>query len=222
MSTPQQLRELDKHTQAMLADEDLSGDLLLLGLRLARSVFLNESYLSSHITDQIFPKHPRRHWHIIEVMKSDIRRYEPEWSAPRPCGAPMVRRRGTCGKSPTLTFMEVDTTTGERYRTGGCSRHYEWARLRHAANLKAVKEAMIPSPPANTGGVLAKHLPQIDWPHLWKTLNPEWEEPAEAEPARKLTKADLRLIMTVDPEESNIPTPAMRLIRTETEKSGDQ
>jgi hypothetical protein len=66
---------------------------------------------------------------------------------------------------------------------------------RNAAELKANPA---PVPPANTGGVLERHLPEIDWWKVWTHVDKSWSPPPEGE---RFHKPKLTLVMG-EPEEN--------------------
>lgn len=63
------------------------------------------------------------------------------------------------------------------------------------ANRHAVAVEPVLRPPANAGGVLARHIPEIDWEACWIKLDPEWTKPPEVEPEEIPVAPRLRLIL---------------------------
>jgi len=174
-----------RRIQRMLADPELGGDLLLCGLVMAAHVdlgFGGRSLLAlaktawPHESDQTALGRAKR------TLADDSRRYRPPEPESTGCDAPMSRR-ARCGQRPGRAVMGLitDWSTGERQWLQACSRHREWADARFRENTVA-RPPSPPLPPANSGGVLARHLPTINWPRLWSALDPTWAphpEPAD-------------------------------------------
>lgn len=161
--------------------------------------------------------------HVRHVLRKDIRRYdavkdanesaaigddEPEardeyaaayallTNVGRWCGAPMVRRQGPCGKPAGLQTLLTDADTGRKQWLAACSRHRPWFEARVHANRLAVEEtAVVVRPPANAGGVLARHIPEIDWEAVWVDIDPSWTPPPEVEPEVVPLKPRLTLVL---------------------------
>jgi hypothetical protein len=186
----------------MMADPELTGDLLLIGLWLARAVHLRQPAKKSfwQCTYDLFgPAHRRDTvqtadlYRMKKAIRDDAPRYDVWVDNPgaQLCGAPMVRRGGTCGRSATVWGFHTDPATGRRVGLGSCRRHAAWRAARTEENEAALKALgdRVPVPAANAGGVLARHLPEIHWPNVWRKLSPDWEPPAEGSPTRKPTLA---------------------------------
>lgn len=176
----------------MLEDPELGGELLLIGLVLAARLDfgLAPATNMSEIGALAFREGAR--WstqRVRSVMKDDIRRYRrPDSSWQDRCDAPMIRRDGPCGKAASSAYMGwlTDWTTGESTLHRACSRHNDWWRQEQRRN-RAAKPDIIPLPHANYGGLLRRHLPEFDWPKLWKKLDPKWVEHPEVKPWPKPT-----------------------------------
>lgn len=206
----------------MTADPDLHGDLLLLGILMAeRLVFGPEGSLDmGEIAAKVQGPRPNRHM-FMRLLRSDIRRYDPQADPDNarrshsvPCQAPMIRREGVCGKRASTAGLLTELETGRRLWGGGCRRHREWWYQYQRDNQIAVKElgSRLPTPAANAGGILARHLPRIDWPDYWRKLDPSWVEPPEVDPHIPPT---FRLLLG-ECEQGDEPAPeppALRLIR---------
>ncbi|WP_037307009.1 hypothetical protein [Amycolatopsis orientalis] len=117
---------------------------------------------------------------IRELLRKDIRRYQPP-AAKRVCQAPMPRK-GRCDRSSSRSTLLTDWTTGQRQWCEACTRHTDWWTTYIAEHARGRPE-IVPQPYANTGGALARHFPEIDWPRLWHELDPHWEPRPEREPA---------------------------------------
>jgi hypothetical protein len=197
------LREYRRRVAAMLDDPECGGELFSLGVALLDFAVLKTSDDKTwkHYADRAWGNSPYGRWQIRDVLRKDIRRYDAiadaESSGPRrACGAPMIRRQGPCGKSASIQTMLTDVDTGRRQWIAACARHREWFDARTFANRQAVDTAeKVVVPAANAGGVLARHIPEIDWPALWVTLQPGWTPPPESEPEEVHLKPRLRLVL---------------------------
>lgn len=196
------LREYRKRVKAMLDDPECVGDLFGLGIALLDFAVLriNRDERSwQYYADQTF-EHTHK-WAIRDVLRKDIRRYDAlkdaESSDPRrKCGAPMVRRQGPCGQSAGRQAMLTDTLTGRKQWIAGCKRHEDWFNAQVRANRAEVGEiAEAVRPAANAGGVLARHIPEIDWHAAWVKLDPSWVAPPEQEPEVVPVFPKLRLVL---------------------------
>lgn len=195
------LRAYERCVAGMLADPQVTGDLLLVGMWLARLVHLRgfdvpDQWMSVCAADLLPAEFDG--WKVWDVLKRDIRRYD-LWAdqpgkrgVPKPCAGPAVRK-ATCGKPAYRWALFTDVHTGRRRMVGACRKHVDWFEAERRANLDAVKSTEVPRPPANAGGGLVPHLPGIDWPALWRGLDPEWTAPPEVETWAKPT---LRLLVT--------------------------
>lgn len=195
------LREYRKRIKAMLDDPECTEDLFGLGVALLDFAVLR-------IDDERSWRHyAEKAWgqvsgyRINGVLRSDIRRYDAvadatERDPARRCGAPMVRRKGPCGQSASRRALLTDSLTGRKQWLAGCKRHEEWFNAQVRADRQAVEESPeVVRPAANVGGVLARHVPEIDWHALWVKLDPEWTPPPEAEPEIVTVYPKLRLVL---------------------------
>lgn len=144
--------------------------------------------------------HPRRR--ILDVFFQDRRRY----SASRDgdtgahlgtaCGRPMLRREGLCGRNASWDQKRrlTDPLTGRRRTVGACSQPKcrAWFTDLLARNAAELKAHPAPVPPANTGGVLERHLPELDWWKVWRHVDKNWTPPPEGE---RFVKPTLTLVL---------------------------
>lgn len=209
-----QLRAHEKRITGMLADPECVGELLLVGLGMARCLDLGDPHWPTGETmplkpiayavygryylgmDMLLPDrsahgdtHPRKR--ILDVFFHDRRRYSasadgdtsPGWSTT--CGRPMLRREGLCGRSASWDQKRrlTDPLTGRRHTVGACSQPKcrEWFAGLLARNDAELKANPPPVPPANTGGVLERHLPELDWWKVWAHVDKNWTPPPERE-----------------------------------------
>ncbi|MER7331639.1 MULTISPECIES: hypothetical protein [unclassified Micromonospora] len=222
------LREYNRVTAALMADPEITGNLLLLGLWLARATILKDppegenGWNAADAARSLFPLSSRpamggfgvRHeqttgpntWRVSGLLKEDIRRYdfraEPGYSAQRtPCGAPTPRKLA-CGKPESIGSLFTDPETGRRHAVGACRQHANWYWEQQRANQEACAAVEVPQPPANTGGRLARHI-RLDWQKLWSTLDPDWTPPPEVE---AWERPNLRLFVSPDVPLAEVPT----------------
>lgn len=176
----------------MLGDDQLSGDLLLVGLVIADHVdgeHGEDRLTIGRVARQAFPQKRWRRDHIRRVLEDDARTYKPPEPAmwPAPCTAPMVRRPGQCGRGASSRGWLTDWSTGEQWFDAACARHSDWFWSQNRANQAARPKRLV-LPPANHGGVLAKHLPELDWRAMWRWATRDtWVEHPEVEPWRPPT-----------------------------------
>ena len=220
------LRTHNERIAGMIADPECAGELLLVGLAMARCLDLDDPHWPRENSMPLKPiayavygryrmppdllvpnsrergdSHPRKR--LLDVFRHDRRRYQPDsWRYGVPCGRPMLRRDGLCGRGAAHDLMRMltDPATGLRHAVGACSQKpcrawFAGLLARNAADLKASPP---PVPPANTGGVLERHLPEIDWWQVWRYVDPDWSPPPEG---RAFERPTLRLLVTEDVRE---------------------
>lgn len=194
------LREYRKRVAAMLEDPECTGELLALGISLLDFIILR-----TDPSEKDWRYYADRAWgrvsehHIRYLLTSDIRRYDAIKDADahdpkRRCGAPMIRRQGPCGQSAGKRALLTDPDTGRKQWLAACRRHVDWfdARVRDNRLAADVQDVQIPA--ANVGGVLARHIPEIDWHKTWKQLKSDWTPPPEGEPEETGVKPRLTLV----------------------------
>jgi hypothetical protein len=196
------LREYRKRIRAMLDDPECNDDLLGLGIALLDFAILRidrDERTWRHYAEQAWGE--AGDYRIRGVLKRDIRRYDAAKDADavdpmRKCAAPMVRRQGACGQSAFRRTMLTDPDTGRRQWLAACRRHEDWFTARVRDNRLAVDAVEeVTRPPANAGGVLARHIPEIAWEETWRKLDPNWTPPPEAEPEEVPLKPRLTLVL---------------------------
>lgn len=228
------LRAYSQKVAALHADPDVTGDLLLVGLWLARATILRDpppgetGWNMADAARDLFPMNTRpamntlghweqqatgpNVWRVYDVLKQDTRRYD-MW-ADQPggrhcrtvCGAP-TPRKPACGKNCTVSGTVTDPDTGRRRLIGACGKHMDWWKEQQRANREACAAVEVPRPPANAGGALARHL-RLDWPALWKGLDPDWTPPPEVD---AWERPNLRLVVSADMPSRGLSTcPAPR------------
>ena len=184
------MRDHHRRIEAMIADEECVGDLMLLGVALARWVdyhlpaLAKGERLTWERLGRLVVKPSRSgSLEVKQILKRDIRRYDPITDAgshffQSRCGAPMIRRQGPCGGPSTRQVLVSDPDTGRKSWLSGCTRHADWFTAQRIKS-REVEPARMPF--ANAGGVLARHFPDIDWPDLYRKLDPQWAPPPEGE-----------------------------------------
>lgn len=116
----------------------------------------------------------------------------------------MLRRDGLCGRDPSHDSQRrlTDPVTGRRHTVGACSQKacqawFAGLLVRNGAELKAHPA---PFPPANTGGVLERHLPELNWWKIWAHVDPHWTPPPEGD---RFHRPTLTLVMAPDDEDDD-------------------
>ncbi len=198
------LRAYRQRIGEMLDDPECTGELLALGIALLDFAILRTSRDKTwgHYADRALGSRDEGYsdWRVRNILKRDIRRYDAVKDADakdpaRRCGAPMVRRRGSCGASASRRALLTDPDTGRKQWLAACRRHGGWFDARVYDNRVAADVEDIQAPPANTGGVLARHIPEIDWASTWRKLDPDWTPPPEDEPEPATVKPRLTLVL---------------------------
>lgn len=117
------------------------------------------------------------------VIADDIPRYEVPYHR-RGCMVPKTRGPNTgqpCGKGAT-SWVDTDPLTGEMTHICLCKNHITNAdRERHRQRFKEWEANGKPSPPANRGGVLARHF-KANWAKLYEWANPNREPLPDGKP----------------------------------------
>lgn len=194
------LRTHHARLQRMIDDPECVGDLLVLGMSLAWFIDFEAgtppfkgdlNAIARRVLDDARGSAIR--WRLKKVICDDIRRYDhtkdssagSHWSVI--CGAPMIRRQGPCGASATDRELLVDHDTGRRQYIGACSRpeHKQWMKTVYDRNRRDEDRPTPPRPAANAGGVLARHLPEINWDGIYKRYDENWSPPPEDSPWRR-------------------------------------
>lgn len=205
------LRLYDKTCAALIADPDITGDLLLIGLWLARATVLDDPKPGEgrwstkaiardlygrgraySVTGMGMDSHVPSH-HMVtvrEALRKDLPRYDPFIDNPGEdhCGAPMPRAP-FCRRSVMSSGFSTDPDTGRMIPFAVCGRkdHQQWWRGQDRERRALLGELgdRVPKPPANTGGALQRHIRGIGWAKFYKLLDSRWEPPAEGASTRK-------------------------------------
>lgn len=185
------MRALETHRviEGMIQDPDLTGDLLLIAIAFQTVVLPGVRGRTFTRTrtwlDAVSEAAGLRPFSIQMRIGDDTPRYQP----PIPgydfaCDAPMIRRHGTCGQPATTKGLDINPATGEQWMIGRCSRHNARAIwLARDERRRAWVDNGQPRPPHNTGGILRRHFPDIDWARLYTWAAPHLEQtPGEGKP----------------------------------------
>jgi hypothetical protein len=184
----------DARIAQLLTDPDVGGDLLLIGVALIIAVDGDDAVFAGKdggltledLADHLWPKLSRRlrTQRIHSAMRGDIRTYRPPTDL-RCCTAPRTCRDGVCGQRAMFTGHVTNWATGEQSQVLACNQHRVWFTEVLEQN-RAATPANPPLPYANHGGTLRRHLPELQWPYLWRRLDPRWvelpEKPVDAAP----------------------------------------
>lgn len=131
----------------------------------------------------------RKESRLADLLYADRPRYEPPrlpWEE-QVCGAPMIRRRGTCGQPARGHDYEVDLETGWWTPVYFCRRHEQWGQQMRQQRVSDLS----PEPIPNAGGLLPSYFAGSDskaqerlkaWARLYKEaavwkLDRFWEPP---------------------------------------------
>lgn len=246
------LRRHSRRVCGMLTDHQCVGELLLVGLALARTVDLEDpwpvteetnladfgpyiygQHLAHHHSDLLAPVDDsyfsRAHGYatkwgrVATVVAADIRRYVPPSHNTRGirCARPRIKTVGLCDRAVDGFDTELLTNLvdGTQTRIGSCKNVAckKWLADTVYANRRDAAANPPPRPPANTGGVLDRHIPEIDWYSIYRALDPRWKPPPEGQP---MQLPRLKLIVTPDPQTSTPVRPP--LTRVDTPRHGLQ
>lgn len=224
------LRAYHHTVDALMADPDVTADLLLVGIWMARAVHLripepgHGDWTWKRICADIYGADGHNElYRLTRVLRDDLPRYDPHrdrdgWGYP-PCAAPMIRRDGACGQPSTKEQLLTDLDTGRGMLVGACSRHRSWLDAHLLDNRQQVKTLgdQLPRPASNCGGLLARHIPRgIGWRKLYQSLDANWR-PVKPAAATKPVKPTLR-VLTFEPcddaehEAANGERPALSMI----------
>lgn len=180
-----------KRVRAMIDDPDCQGEILAIGVTLADMIdFKRRPWNWSEVGKRVYG--PNGKWPQLKTaLREDVRRYDvthdPDaryWAAK--CGAPMIRRAGPCGQQAGRKTLVTDPDTGRQQWLAACSRHGDWFTRQLVARRELAARVEKIDPPANTGGVLERHFPDIAWESVYEWLRPGWTEPGERVEAPRL------------------------------------
>lgn len=235
--TSAQMRAHEKRVAGMYRDPECVGELLLVGIAMARSIDLGDpgwgadgSMPTRVISERVYGNRrlptqmlgvgqphtsadSNPYHRLRNLFRADRRRYDPDYDmGARPwgmvtCGRPMVRRDGLCQRDATTTRRVTDPATGLRSWVGACGQKpcRAWLAGLLERNRAEVVANPPPAPAANTGGVLERHLPEIDWWKVWRHVDKDWTPPPEGRPFTKP-----RLTLLVGDDDPDAPTVTAR------------
>lgn len=172
--------EHGQRVRQLAADPEVIGNLLTVGVAMSTIIDAGLGELSFRGIQDLAFGVDRSTPLVKAVMRDDIRTYTP----PQPsgaCGAP-TPRKDHCGRKSCFSGTLADWSTGEMRRHEACAKHEEWfwrLQRENRADQPADGGAL---PYANTGGVLARHFPEIKWAKLWARLSPTWKQLPERTP----------------------------------------
>lgn len=206
--TANQALDFTRAVEKMLADPDLTGDQLLLGIALRHHFAAGKD--DATFKDVMSLTGWDRH-RLIRTLRDDAPRYTPDRSQAGKCANPMIRRDGLCGK-PTawkiLAFRDPDT--GEVTERGACSRHWPDLEAQHRANRADWLAAGSPKPGPNTGGALPRYF-DAEWAKVYKDCG-AWGI-GDTVPEVPATFPKLMALATDNPQVSAPVRPALQVVR---------
>lgn len=115
----------------------------------------------------------RQFWRLV---RSDLPRYEPDkepWNAG--CVAELPRAKRPCGRGSYVGFQVTNPVDGTWRMVRYCTRHRQEADAVHVAERRR-REAGVPAPLPNRGGLLPCYLPW-DWAKNYSKADSSWEPP---------------------------------------------
>lgn len=116
---------------------------------------------------------------LKDAIGVDAPRYEPPgWLERTGCGAPRKRTPEPCGRNTMISFRVTDWATGQWRLASFCSRHTVEAAAESAAEKRRQEDGRIPEPTPNIGGLLAAHVPEVNWLKVYAAGKRGWTPPA--------------------------------------------
>lgn len=202
----ERLRLYDEQVRRMIADPDMPGDILAVGMALAWLYRERgpETLTTADITKAAHL--PGRH-ELERRISEDAPRWQIDYPRASRCEAPMIRRPGLCGKHPTsLIYTSQNWEDGTRTYHAFCTRHRQHGEQLHRdlmARDKQLREERgnPPEPMPNRGGLLARHFPRVDWDIIYKWARPHWKPPTRMPDSYAAAAPSLRLIVGTDEPE---------------------
>ncbi len=174
----------DLRVTALYGDPEMTTGGLQFGLALAWVMYHDPSMSGEAwtVTDvaalavKIGNQEARRQW-VIRILRADVPRYRVP-NSPRRCRA-LTGNGRACDTNFTHGFHYIawswvdGTATVHDY----CPRHREngiHARAEYLRTVTGFRKAR-PTPAANSGGVLARHFPTVDWNIIYRWVSPGWK-----------------------------------------------
>jgi hypothetical protein len=112
---------------------------------------------------------------VRHVIGADVPRYRPPTGDGDTCQAPGPG--GVCGRPAAQAGRVSDPGTGRWRMVGHCHRHLGRAGVVEAAERARQASGRLPVPDPNAGGLLAVHVPFLDWDRTYAWADPSWTPP---------------------------------------------
>lgn len=230
------LHAFHRTVAAMMADPEITGDLLLVGVWLARAHHLHQpppgegrwsfkaiardlygrgnpyTITFMGVTTRVASHHISR---VTKALTDDVPRYDPMRDNERlwhpfggyNCAAPMIRRQGQCGQHATKDHHLTDTSTGRVHVLAACHRHHAWLDEQLLHNREEVRAAGEHLPkPALNTGGALAH----HLPHMnWRRIWTGLRPNWTPPPEGSPTRKPRLEVLTFEPDDSDVhPEPA--------------
>lgn len=207
----ERLAAYDQQVRRMVADPDMRGQVLAVGLALAW-VYREDGPFKTTIR-RIEGVAKLQHHRVKEVIRDDAPRYEPRWNPyGYECEAQMIRRPGLCGRKTVYQFNSLNWEDGTRTERAFCRRHESFGKRLEAElgrrDLRLrLERGGPPRPPANVGGLLQRHFPGVDWDKLYLWARPGWKPPERVPASYSTPVPALQLISGAETPEQVVGEP---------------
>jgi hypothetical protein len=188
MAARQAVLDLHERIRAVFADDRFPTDIygrqvrslavaMLWVAATGRGPGLDHDWWQAVAQAMCFPP-GQAHWLIQQTIRADLPRYAPPEgdTGITTCQAPAPGGEGLCGRSVTRGCRVSDPGTGRWRLAGWCSRHTRQAAAAEAAERDLLVRG-VPEPDPNVGGLLACHVPALDWARTYAWADPTWVPP---------------------------------------------